>query len=172
MRLDVLDKIHQGHQGIVKCRSRAKQSVWWPGISREILDMVKSCRVCAGYKVNTPEPLDTTEFPERPWQLVGIDFFHTKTCDYILIVDYFSRFIEVADMSRGKGATNVINKLKDVFARHGIPEKIRSDNGPPFDSGEFARFAKEWNIQLSPSSPYYPQSNGEAERSVQTIKTS
>ena len=170
MRLDVLDKIHQGHQGIVKCRSRAKQSVWWPGISREILDMVKSCRVCAGYKVNTPEPLDTTEFPERPWQLVGIDFFHTKTCDYILIVDYFSRFIEVADMSRGKGATNVINKLKDVFARHGIPEKIRSDNGPPFDSGEFARFAKEWNIQLSPSSPYYPQSNGEAERSVQTIK--
>ena len=131
--------------------------------------MVKSCRVCAGYKVNTAEPLDTTEFPERPWQLVRIDFFHTKTCDYLLIVDYFSRFIEVADMSRGKGAANVINKLKDVFARHGIPEKIRSDNGP-FDSGEFARFAKEWNIQLSPSSPYYPQSNGEAERSVQTIK--
>ena len=50
MRLDVLDKIHQGHQGIVKCRSRARQSVWWPGISREIQDMVQSCRICAGYK--------------------------------------------------------------------------------------------------------------------------
>eukprot|EP00795_Rhopilema_esculentum_P001597 gene1597-16054_t len=73
-------------------------------------------------------------------------------------------------MSRGKGAANVINKLKDVFARHGIPEEIRSDNGPPFDSGEFACFAKEWGIQLSSSSPYYLQSNGEAERSVQTIK--
>ena len=73
-------------------------------------------------------------------------------------------------MSRGKAAPNVISKLKDVFARHRIPEKIRSDNGPPFDSGEFARFAKEWDIQLSPSSPYYPQSKGEAERSVQIIK--
>ena len=132
--------------------------------------MVKSCRTCAGYKVNTPEPLNTKEFPERPWQFVGIDFFHTKTCDYLLIVDYFSRYIEVADMSRGKAAPNVISKLKGVFARHGIPEKIRSDNGPPFDSGEFAPFAKEWDIQLSPASLYYLQSNVEAERSVQTIK--
>ena len=170
MRLDVLDKIHQGHQGIVKCRSRARQSVWWPGISREIQDMVQSCRICAGYKTNTPEPLNPTGFPERPWQLVGIDFFHTKASDYLLIVDYYSRYIEVAGMNKGKRAPDVINTLKDVFARHGIPEEIRSDNGPPFDSSEFMHFAKEWDIHLSPSSPYYPQSNGEAERSVQTIK--
>lgn len=75
MRLNVLNKIHQGHQGIVKCRSRARQSVWWPGISREMLDMVKSCRICAGYEVRTPDPLGTIEFPERPWQFVGIDFW-------------------------------------------------------------------------------------------------
>ena len=170
MRLGVLDKIHQGHQGIVKCRSRARQSVWWPGISREIQDMVQSCRICAGYKTNTPEPLNPTAFPERPWQLVGIDFFHTKASDYLLIVDYFSRYVEVAGMNKGKRAPDVISTLKDIFARHGIPEEIRSDNGPPFDSWEFTHFAKEWDIKLNPSSPYYPQSNGEAERSVQTIK--
>ncbi len=97
---------------------------------------------------------------------MGIDFFHTKASDYLLIVDYFSRYIEVAGMNKGKRAPNVINILKDVFARHGIPEEIRSDNGPLFDSSEFTNFALEWDILLSLSSPYYPQSNGEAERSV------
>ena len=47
MRLEVLDKIHQGHQGITKCRERAKQAVWWLGLSRQIQDMVESCRICA-----------------------------------------------------------------------------------------------------------------------------
>ena len=47
MRLEVLDKIHQGHQGITKCRERTKQAVWWSGLSRQIEDMVSSCRVCA-----------------------------------------------------------------------------------------------------------------------------
>ncbi len=106
----------------------------------------------------------------RPWQLVGIDFFHTKASDYLLVVYYFSRYVEVAGMNKGKGAPDVINTLKDVFARHGIPEEIRSDNGPPFHSSEFTHFLQEWDILLSKSSPYCPQSNGEADRSVLTIK--
>ena len=79
---------------------------------------------------------------------MGIDFFHTKASDYLLIVDYFSRYIEVEGMNKGKRAPDVISALKDVFARHGIREEIRSDNGPPFDSSEFRHFAKEWDIQL------------------------
>ena len=67
LRLEVLDKIHQGHQGIVKCRARAKESVWWPGLSREIQDMIQGCRICLQHKVNTPEPLIPSKFPERPW---------------------------------------------------------------------------------------------------------
>ncbi len=101
---------------------------------------------------------------------MGINFLHTKASYYLLIVDYFSGYIEVAGMNKGKRAPNVINILKDVFGRHGIPEEIRSDNGPLFESSEFTNFALEWDILLSLSSPYYPQSNGEAERSVQTIK--
>ena len=67
-----------------------------------------------------------------------------QASDYLLIVDYFSRYVEVAGMSKGKRAPDVISTLKDIFARHGIPEEIRSDNGPPFDSWEFTHFAKEW----------------------------
>ena len=60
MRLDVLDKIHQGHLGITKCRERAKQSVWWPGLSTQIQGMVQNCCTCAMHLVNKPEPLVPT----------------------------------------------------------------------------------------------------------------
>ena len=70
-------------------------------------------------------------------------------------------------MTKGK---IVISALKEIFERHGIPEKVRSDNGPLFDRREFIHLAREWGIQLRSSGPYYAQSNGEADRSVQTIK--
>ena len=73
-------------------------------------------------------------------------------------------------MQKSKKADEVISALKETFARYGIPEKVRSDNGPPFDCAEFTHFAKQWDIELVPSSPRYPQSNGEVERAVQTVK--
>ena len=67
-------------------------------------------------------------------------------------------------------ATSVINKLKAIFARHGIPEKLVTDNGPQFASAEFAQFAESWGFRHCTSSPRYPQSNGLAEKSVQTAE--
>ena len=170
MRLEVLDKIHQGHQGITKCRERAKQAVLWPGLSRQIEDMVSSCGVCATHRINKAEPLCPTVFPERPWQAVGKDLFYSQSVDYLLLVDYFSRYVEEAGLRKNKTASEIIRSLKSIFARNGIPEKVRSDNGPPYDSQEYSHFAREWGFQIAPSSPRYAQSNGEAERAVQNVK--
>ena len=170
MRLEVLDKIHQGHQGITKCRERAKQTVWWPGLSRQIQDMVESCRTCARHRISKPEPLCPSPFPEGPWQVLGTDLFYSQSVDYLLVINYFSRFVEVATLRKNKTATEVIRALKATFARHGIPEKVRSDNGLPFDSADYTHFARKWGFEVSPTSPRYPQSNGEAERSVQIVK--
>ena len=63
--------------GINKCRERAKQAVWWPGLSKQIQDMVENCQTCLKHKVNQLEPLCPAPFPERPWQEVEIDFFHS-----------------------------------------------------------------------------------------------
>ena len=75
--------------------------------------------------------------------------------------------------SRGLYSTHasfIIMKMKGIMARHGIPEQVFSDNGPQFSCAEFAQFANTWGFVHSTSSPRYPQSNGLAEKAVQTAK--
>ena len=69
-----------------------------------------------------------------------------------------------------KYTTAVVKYMKSIFARHGIPQEIVSDNGPQYSSREFAQFAKQYGFVHNTSSPKYPQSNGETERGVRTIK--
>ena len=157
--------------GINKCHERAKQAVWWPGLSKQIQDMVENCQTCLKHKVNRPEPLCPTPFQECPWQEVGIDFFQCQSLDYLIAVDYYSRFIEIVAMNRSKRGSEVVRCLKSMFSRHGIPKRVRSDNGPPFDSGEYAKFANDWGFSISTSSPTFPRSNREVERAVQTAKS-
>ncbi|XP_015779104.1 PREDICTED: uncharacterized protein K02A2.6-like [Acropora digitifera] len=182
MRLEILDKIHEGHQGIAKCRERAKSSVWWPGLSREIQDLVQQCRTCALHRDNKPEPLIATPLPDRPWQIVATDLFQMRGMDYLIVIDYYSRYVEVAAMTKTTKSSEVIamtkttksseviRALRSIFARHGIPEQVRSDNGPQYDSAEFSHFAKQWGFKHVTSSPRFPQSNGEVERGVRTVK--
>lgn len=88
---------------------------------------------------------------------------------YLLIVDYYSRWPEIRLLDHLTSNT-VITRLKSIFATHGIPELVISDNGPQFASHAFQNFAKEFGFTHTTSSPRYPQANGEAERAVQTVK--
>ena len=98
--------------------------------------------------------------------------FEWEGQEFVLVVDYFSRYCEIGVL-RKSTSQEVINHLKAIFARHGIPETVISDNGPQYSSAEFAKFAEDWGFTHITSSPKYPQSNGEAERMVQTtLKTS
>ena len=169
LRLEMLDRIHTGHQGIHKCRQLAKQSIWWPGMSQQIEDMVKSCRVCAENSNHKLEPLIPSETPTRPWQKLGTDLFEFRKSQYLLIVDYYSRFIEIAKLSSST-SSDVINHMKSIFARHGYPSMLVSDNGTQYASQEFAEFMREHKIQHITSSPTHSSGNGEAERAVRTVK--
>ena len=106
--------------------------------------------------------------PERPWQKVGSDILTFQNVDYLLVVDYYSKYPDIIKIE-DKSAGTIIAKMKAIFARHGIPEELMSDN-MPYASKEFHQFASEWNIKLTTSSPLYPQSNGQSERFVQTVK--
>ena len=169
MQSDILKKIHEGHQGIHKCRERAKTSVFWPGLSKQIQDLVESCATCVQKRVNRSEPLVKSEMPDYPWQKVASDLFEFKGKPYLILVDYYSRYIEMAKLSNISSA-QVINHMKSIFARHGIPEILVSDNGTQYVSAEFEEFSQDYGFTLVTSSPKHPSGNGEAERAVRTAK--
>ena len=136
LRLDVLDKIHPGHQGIQKCCERAKSGVWWPGLRKQIKDLVKECPTCVKTKVNRAEPMIPSKLPEHPRQKVATDLFDWKGQEFVLVVDYFSRYCEIGVL-RKSTSPEVISDLKAIFARHSIPETVISDNGPQYSSAGF-----------------------------------
>jgi len=94
-----LEKLHIGHQGITKCRRRATQSVWWPGIYKDIEQMISKCSVCSKHKVQHQEPLLPSALPEYPWQKVATDLFEWNNSTYLLVVDYYSRYVELAKLT-------------------------------------------------------------------------
>ena len=116
LQLEVLERIHDGHQGMTRRRERANMSVWWPGISRDIQSKVSVCEFC---QENLPrqrkEPLITTSLPERAWKKIGADLCAHQGKQFLVIINYYSRFPEIAYMS-STTSDPVINKMKDIFA--------------------------------------------------------
>lgn len=169
LRKEMLKRIHEGHQGIVKCTRRARDSIWWPGINGEIQQTCENCTICVKFQPIRNQPLNNAILPSEPWQEIATDLFEFKGRIYMLAVDYFSRWIEVYELKEMTSKT-VIGKMKNMFSRFGIPKTVRSDNGGCYASEAFAIFSKDYGFELHTSSPKYPESNGLAERSVQTIK--
>ncbi len=171
MKAEILNSIHHGHQGITKCIERARQSVWWHGITKDIKDMVSRCTHCQIHRpMNRKEPLITTAMPERPWQHIAMDLAEYNSSKYLIVIDYFSRYLEIINLQKDACSAKVVKALKTIFAHWGIPARVTSDNGPQFSAQEFATFARSYGFDHVTSSPYNPQSNGEAERAVQTAK--
>ena len=110
-----------------------------------------------------------SSYPSQPWERVGMDLFEFEGSTYLIVVCYRSRWPEVKKLTRTTSA-GVIQALKDIFATHGIPDLVVSDNGPQFASQEFKEFGRNYNFNHVTSSPNYPAANGEAERSVRTVK--
>ena len=169
MHSSVLKALHEGHQGMTRCRERAKETVWWPGLSHELNELVTNCTTCIKERKNPVEPLLPSDLPERPWQKVGADLFTLNNSNYLLVVDYHSRYVEIAKLTPTR-SEDVIVHLKSIFSRHGIPEIFFSDNGPQFSSRQFTDFSLAYGFKHVTSSPKFAQSNGEAERHVQTVK--
>ncbi|XP_031359175.1 uncharacterized protein K02A2.6-like [Photinus pyralis] len=170
-RSKILDDIHTGHLGINKCISRAKSSVYWPNMNSHIETLVNKCEMCNRHaNSNKREPMISHEIIKKPWQKVGIDLYEVSGKIYLIVVDYYSKFPEISNLQKNLTSSNIINKLKAIFARHGIPKIVVSDSAKQFTGIEFQNFSKQWNFLSIKSSPHHQQSNGQTERTIQTIK--
>ena len=168
-RSRTLQEIHSGHQGEGKCIKRAAEVVWWPGMTTHIRNVVSSCPVCTEFRRIPPEPMEGTPFPDRPWHRIAMDFCMKDNANYLVVVDYYSRYIAV-EKTQNTDSKTVCGILEKLFFMLGMPHTIVSDNGPQFVSEEFQNWIKKYDITHSTSAPRRPQSNGEAERAVQTVK--
>lgn len=170
VKADMLAKIHRSHIGIQGCLRRAREVVYWPGMSKDVEDYVAKCTVCNSQPVEQgKEPMICHELPSRPWEKIAVDLFYLNVTDFMVTVDYYSSFFEV-DRMTSKTADEVVKKLKAHLARHGIPDQFVSDNGQPFSSAKFQQFADTYGFEHIKSSPTYPQSNGKVENTVKTAK--
>ena len=83
MHMEILEKLHEGHQGITKTRERARQSVWWPGLSSQIEEMVKNCPTCCKSQSQHVQPLLPSTLPSLPWQRAAMDILEWKKASYV-----------------------------------------------------------------------------------------
>lgn len=170
---ETLQRIHTGHLGITKCRDRTKEILWWPGWSDEIKNLIDGCTICAQFRPPRHEPLMQLHFPSRPWQKVGMDIMKVGGSWYLVMIDRYSRFPEVEKLENCRMET-IIEKMKAILGRHGIPDEIYTDNGPQinpfFGSRTFDDFKNKFGFRLVTRSPMYPQSNGLAEAAVKIVK--
>ncbi|KAK7884454.1 hypothetical protein WMY93_027577 [Mugilogobius chulae] len=178
LRERIVHVAHEGHQGIVRTKQRLRELYWWPNMDSLVYNVLSSCTVCQKCDKTakaTPAPLQPVEFPEGPFQHVAVDIVGPfergpQDCRFaITLVDYFSKWPEVAFTSNATTAT-VLTFLSAVFSREGNPCAITTDNGPQFTSCDFADFLKERGIKHIKTSVYHPQANGCVERFNRVLK--
>ena len=136
----------------------------------DILKKVNACTSCQANQNNPRKsPIHPWEWTSKPWVRLHIDHagpYLNKM--FLIVIDSYSKWMEVVPTTADSADT--IRKLRKMFATHGIPEQIVSDNGSAFTSETFERFLQQNGIKQIRTSPYHPSSNGMAERMVQTFK--
>ncbi|XP_055603986.1 uncharacterized protein K02A2.6-like [Uranotaenia lowii] len=170
-RQQILNQFHRGHPGMVRMKSIARSFVYWPGIDKDIEDFIRRCTPCciAG-KTPTKSTPESWPMPDKPWSRIHVDYAGPVDRLYFLvIVDPYTKWPEVY-ATRTTTTKTTTKLLSQSFSTFGVPETIVWDNGTQFTSHEFQVFCEKQGIRHIRTAPYHPQSNGLAERFVDTLK--
>ena len=169
MRPEMLQYIHKGHQGKVRCPFRARNAVFWPKMTYDVQQLIEKCIICQEYGKSQPIIGTTQELPPFPWHTLATDMFYWKRMDFLMVADVFSKYIIVRKLPNSTSAA-VCTELSMIVKELGLIHKIRSDNGPCYNSKEFQQFLQCYNITHQTSSPNHPRSNGFVERMAGVAK--
>ncbi len=167
-----LELAHRSHQGITKTKSLLRQKVWFANIDKRAEETVKSCMACQTATFEQKrEPLQMTDLPAYPWQQVCLDFGGPfPSGDYLLVcIDVYSRY-PIVEIVRSTSAQSTIPRLDKIFAEHGTPEVVTTDNGPPFNSSDFKAFSEYLGFRHRKITPHWPEANGQAENFMKSLK--
>ena len=107
--------------------------------------------------------------PNQTWRKIAADFFCLYGHYYLLMINYYSKFIVIKTLKNLHSST-VINKCKKIFSQFGIPKELVTDNGPEFTSHYFKLLSRAWDFEHGTISPHFHQSNGLVEHCTETVK--
>ena len=159
---------HEGHMGIEKTKRYLRTAVWFPKMDALTERLVRNCIPCQAVTPSSHrEPLRMTPLPPEPWQLVAADIFGPLPGgEKVLVLKCLrSKWPEVKVFLRNQSTNSegVIAAMEKMFTVHGIPDAIRTDNGPPFNSKDFKDFARRSGFHCQKVTPLWPEANGQAE---------
>ena len=156
----------------MKSQLLACGSFFRPGINKAIEEVVSQCETCTQFQSqNAVAPLTPTPTPSHPWQMCATDIFMLEGIDHLVVGDFYSKMIFVWCLPPSQSNANkVVSLLKEMFSEHGIPEVLRSDNGPQYASAQFADFCIAWGISHKTSRLHNLHYNGFAEACVKSAK--
>ena len=169
MQAEMLQYIHDGHQGKERCLLRARNTVFWPKITYDIQELIERCIMCQEHGKSQPITGITQELPPFPWHTLVTDIFYWKRMDFLIVADVFSKYFLVRKLANSTSAA-VCADIATIVTELGLPHIIRSDNGPCYNSKEFQQLLQRYNITHHTSSPHHPRSNGFVERMVGVVK--
>ena len=171
LRPQVLRDLHAPHQGIVRTKSRARRVVHWPGMSRQLEDLIRDCQPCRTYQPShASEPLLQDRLPTLPFESTSADLFSCQGWEYLVYSDRLTGWPCVAKIGRTTTSVDVIHSLRRWFADVGVPSVLSTDGAPRFASHRFAEFYRRWQVDHILSTPHFPQSNGHAEAAIKAMK--
>ena len=148
---------------------KARESVFWPGISNDICKAVEKCGIYQASSKAGKSVGNVSDVPPHVWYTLGTDLFYWNKVDYLVVGDYFSKYLIIRKIPNSSTHAAIM-ELGLIFTEVGRPFILRSDNGPCYASREFHNFLSFYQVDHITSSPHYLQSNGFAEVLVDISK--
>ena len=170
LQAQLLRELHEGHIGIARMKALGRSYFWWPGLDQQIEALAAHCDAC---KSTAAMPVQA---PQHPWQnpnaprdRVHMDFGEYNSKHFLVVIDVYSKWPEVRHMLN-TSAPRLVEVLEEIFAFHGFPRLVVSDNGPQFIAHELQEYFAAHHILHHRSAPYHPATNGLAEGMVKNVK--
>lgn len=173
LRKEYLHRVHEGHQGMTRCQQRAKSCIYWPGINKDIEELVTNCSPCQKFQPSQQkenlQPI-LQNIPSIPWYTVSTDLFTQDGKNYLIVADCFSKYPIVEELGQDCSSKMVARLTSKMFSLFGVPHTIISDNGPQYQGSAYRTMVEAYGINHITSSPWHPKSHGFIERMIRSVE--